>query len=84
MSEYDYAYLESELNSILSGINLCSDDVLYIRNYIEHGEYGIALETIFYILLEKPIPLSQELKDKISSLSFKMNMNDTIDICNLR
>lgn len=84
MSEYDYEYLESELSSVLAEINLCPEDFIYIKNYIEHGEYGIALETIFFILLEKSVPLSRELKNKIHDLTIKMGMADTIDISNLK
>lgn len=82
--EYDYESLENELRTLLESLDTFSDsEKAEVVRYVDVGEYGLALETVFDIALEESKVISKALKLSITRLAEKMGICSTVDVTRL-
>ncbi len=55
-----------------------SQDYSEVSSFLNAGEYGIALETICFALIEENVSISMEKKNKIKELGKIMEMEDSV------
>ncbi|MDL2286052.1 MafI family immunity protein [Desulfococcaceae bacterium OttesenSCG-928-F15] len=64
-----FAALHPHLAPILSGPEMAE-----VMEYLYHGEYGIALETLCFIIEDGKKPITQEIHELIDQLGTLMEM----------
>ncbi len=73
----DFSEIENSLQRILSHMksDFPSNEHDMVREFIDHGEYGLALEEIVAILSEEGITPNQEVIEDIKNLSNYMGVD---------
>lgn len=67
------------LLEIVNGISAFPEkDRIDVEEYIEHNEWGIALETICSVILEDGILVDNEVFKKISDVGIEMEMDSNL------
>lgn len=63
MSEEDFNTLEQLLNASLEHTRpyISSQNYEDVKDYIEHGEYGVGWELLWYLVNDKGFPIPAEL-----------------------
>jgi hypothetical protein len=77
---YDYQRLERDLLAILVSLHgiLTESESEEVRHFVEHGEYGVALETLSGILEEGGKRISFEAYEQIHGLGERMEMEPEV------
>ena len=79
---YDYSDVELELRRLISAsyINLVESEAGEVIKFIDVDEYGLALETLCFIIIEEDIRISQDVYNRLFALSeaMKMDIQDTL------
>jgi hypothetical protein len=77
--------IEKELVDLLAtvGSSMSRKDKGLIEEFIDVGEYGLALETVCASLRSFGDPISDELKERVTALQRAMNMDDNEIISSL-
>jgi hypothetical protein len=77
---YDYQQLERDLLAILDSIHetLTESESEEVRHFVEHGEYGVALETLSGIIEEEGKRISFEAYEQIHGLGERMEMEPEV------
>jgi len=77
---YDYQQLERDLLAILDTIHetLTESESEEVRHFVEHGEYGVALETLSGIIEEEGKRISFEAYEQIHGLGERMEMEPEV------
>ena len=76
--EYEYDLLEKLFAELFSEIG-CSLNVSEsgdVKGFIDHGEYGLALEDLCEILRETKTPISKKVLKLIETLGKKMDLEE--------
>ena len=78
--DYDYQQLERDLLAILDSIHetLTESESEEVRHFVEHGEYGVALETLSGIIEEEGKRISFEAYEQIHGLGERMEMEPEV------
>ena len=50
-----------------------------VQDFLEANEYGLALESLYYFLVDEKIPVSPDVRKRIEELANVMGIND-IDV----
>ena len=76
-----YEQLEQELNEILqlTQFVLTKEDIKDVIDKIENREYGIAIQSLGYILIKKNLSISKQAVCLINNVIEKMGMKDEDD-----
>jgi hypothetical protein len=74
----DYNYLDSQLKLLISSPSgwLTQDELKEVGDFIEAGEYGVALETLCSILTEELKEVPQEKYQQIMELGQAMGIEE--------
>jgi hypothetical protein len=77
---YDHKQLERDLLAILDSIHetLTESESEEVRHFVEHGEYGVALETLSGIIEEEGKRISFEAYEQIHGLGERMEMEPEV------
>jgi hypothetical protein len=77
---YDYQQLERDLLAILDSLHgtLTESESEQVRHFVEHGEYGVALETLSGIIGEEGKRISFEAYGQIHGLGERMEMEPEV------
>jgi hypothetical protein len=77
---YDHQQLERDLLAILDSIHetLTESESEEVRHFVEHGEYGVALETLSGIIEEEGKRISFEAYEQIHGLGERMEMEPEV------
>ena len=77
---YDYQQLERDFLAILDSIHetLTESESEEVRHFVEHGEYGVALETLSGIIEEEGKRISFEAYEQIHGLGERMEMEPEV------
>ena len=77
---YDYQQLERDLLAILDSIHetLTESESEEVRHFVEHGEYGVALETLCGVIEEEGKRISFEAYEQIHGLGERMEMEPEV------
>ena len=75
-----YQSLESALTRLLNNPELpvSDNEKPEVQNYIDVGEYGLALECLVAIILEEKKKLSRDVLGEIEALALKMGIEKTV------
>jgi hypothetical protein len=75
-----FAEIEAQLRSVLAGIGqyTSTSDVEEVSEYLDVGEYGLALRTICELLTEKGSAIPSRLYQLISDIGCRMQMDSGI------
>lgn len=78
--KYDYDLLDKLLNKLfrLVGPDLEGRTREHVREFIDVGEYGLALDTAVAAIVEDDLQITPEAFDLIRQLAVKMKMEDEI------
>lgn len=76
----DFVAIEQGLSELLEGLrsDFHPEDASMIAEFIEHAEYGLALETIVDILQDDDIIAGKPALDKIMTIAGLMEIEDGI------
>lgn len=71
-----YAELERSLRSLLGVVELsfAADQFAEVHDYLDHREYGLALETIASVVVDARIPIGPETVRQVDALALSMKM----------
>lgn len=77
MTDADYQHLSAKLFDLLGAIGgqLLEEDVVLVREFVEAGEFGLALEEMVDATFERGGRVSRELHDEILRLAVKMEID---------
>ena len=80
---YDYQRLERDLLAILYSLHgiLTESESEEVRHFVEHGEYGVALETLSGIIDAEGKRISFEAYEQIHGLGERMEMEPEVWEC---
>ena len=78
--KYDYELLERLLNALLGlvGPKLSGQTRRDVREFIDHAEYGLALDFAAGAIVEDDLRITPEAFDLIKQLAVKMEMDGEI------
>ncbi|SHL51438.1 MafI family immunity protein [Roseibium suaedae] len=67
---------ERQLENLLGLLDKClSEDLVQeVRQFVDVGEYGLALETVIGIFLEENIPIPEVVRSEIKECSERMGL----------
>lgn len=76
----DFVAIEQGLTELLDGLrqDFHPEDVSMVNEYIEHAEYGLALETIVDIIQDEEIIAGKPALEKILDIAGMMEIEDGI------
>lgn len=80
MTTYDYQYTEAlllRLLSLLVGV-FSNSEKGEVQNFIEAGEYGLALETLVDIVIEENKQISSEILMLVNELAGVMQLDKNV------
>lgn len=71
-----YAELERDIRALLGVVELsfAADQFAEVHDYLDHREYGLALETIASVVVDARIPIGPETVRQVDALAFSMKM----------
>lgn len=71
-----YVELDRAIRSLLGVLerSLAADQLAEVRDYLDHREYGIALETIASVVVNDRIPIRPETVRQVDALALSMKM----------
>lgn len=74
--ELDYGALETRLRALLLSVTawLADSDIAQIREFLEHGEYGVALTWMAHALVEDEAPVPELYFREIANLANVMGI----------
>src|SRR5215212_11669628 len=77
---YDYRQLERDLLDLLNSLHgpFTESESEEVRHFVEHGEYGVALETLSGIIEEEGKRISFEAYEQIHGLGERMEMEPEV------
>lgn len=71
-----YAELDQAIRALLGVLerSFAPDQLTEVRDYLDHREYGLALETIASIVVDDRIPILPETVRQVDALAASMKM----------
>ena len=83
---YSYQEIEFLFSELINSLEntFTQIEILEVREFIEYGEYGVALETLVGIILEENKMISKDVFYSIEKLSSLMGIDKITIISNLR
>lgn len=80
MDDQTFERMESEMRSLTAELaSFTEAERAEALHFIDEGEFGVALETIFGIALEEAKSLTPSIKTRLESLADEMGLAGTID-----
>lgn len=76
MNNY-YFDLERKIMGLLDNISMSISEKKEVYHFIEHGEYGVALETLLFICIEEKKVISAQ--SKVVILNLQQTMGIALD-----
>lgn len=72
-----YAELDRAIRALLEVLerSFAADHLAEVREYLEHREYGLALETIASVVVDDHIPIRPETVRQVNRLAASMKMS---------
>lgn len=74
----EYSEIEKKLKTILEQLPFSDDEKMEVNRFIQHNEFGVALETIVFLCIEE----SKKLESSIVILLFQMASDMLIEFDN--
>lgn len=72
----NYNLLKRELNQLLEFVSdsFTSSELNEVKEFLDAGEFGLALETLYFIIIEEDKCVSPSVRDSIEKLGELMNL----------